>query len=103
MLPIVRGSLFVALVVFTINVPATRAQTLSAADTQAMRSALAAAQIGDWGRAYVEAGAATDPLLLKMLRWMDYARPGAAGRFPELAEFIEKNRAGWRNAKHRQQ
>jgi len=91
LLPIVRGLLFVALVIFTINVPAPRAQTLSAAETQAMRSALAAAQIGDWGRAYAEAGATTDPLPLKMLRWMDYARPGAAGRFPEIVDFIEKN------------
>jgi soluble lytic murein transglycosylase len=91
LLPIVRGLLCVALVIFTINAPAPRAQTLSAADTQAMRSALAAAQIGDLGRAYAEAGATTDPLPLKMLRWMDYARPGAAGRFPEIADFIEKN------------
>jgi soluble lytic murein transglycosylase len=79
------------LVIFTINAPAPRAQTLSVADTQTMRSALTAAQSGDWGRAYAEAGATTDPLPFKMLRWMDYARPGAAGRFPELAEFIEKN------------
>ena len=91
MLPIVRGSLCVALVILTINAPAPRAQTLSVADTQTMRSALTAAQSGDWGRAYAEAGATTDPLPFKMLRWMDYARPGAAGRFPELAEFIEKN------------
>jgi peptidoglycan lytic transglycosylase len=91
LLSIVRGLLFVAFVIFTINVPAPHAQTLSAADTQAMRSAFAAAQIGDWGRAYAEAGATTDPLPLKMLRWMDYARPGAAGRFPEIADFIEKN------------
>ena len=33
----------------------------------------------------------TDPLPLKMLHWMDYARPGAPGRFPDIAEFIEKN------------
>jgi soluble lytic murein transglycosylase len=79
------------LVIFTINAPAPRAATLSAADTQAMRSALAAAQIGDLGRAYAEAATTTDPLPLKMLRWMDCARPGAAGRFPEIAEFIEKN------------
>jgi soluble lytic murein transglycosylase len=85
----VRGLLFVALVVFSINVPA-HAQPLSATDMQAMRSALAAAQSGDWGRAYSETAAITDPLTLKMLRWMDYARPGAAGRFPDIAEFIEK-------------
>ena len=56
-----------------------------------MRPALAAAQGGDFGRAYAEAAAIADPLPLKMLRWMDYARPGAPGRFPDIAEFIEKN------------
>ena len=67
------------------------AQSLSAADLPAMRSALASAQAGDFGRAYAEAGAINDPLPLKMLRWMDYARPGAPGRFPDIADFIEKN------------
>ncbi len=91
MLRIFRGLLFVALVIFTINAPGLHAQTLPAADLQAMRSALAAAQSGDWSRSYAEAGAISDPLPLKMLRWMDCARTGAAGRFPEIAEFSEKN------------
>jgi soluble lytic murein transglycosylase len=82
---------FVALFALAVDVPAAYAQTLSAADLQAMRSALAAAQSGDFGRAYADAVAITDPLPLKMLRWMDYARPGAPGRFPDIAEFIEKN------------
>src|SRR5215831_6586298 len=77
--------------VFTIKVSAGLGQTLSAADLQATGSALAAAQSGDWNRAYTEAAAITDPLPLKMLHWIDYARPGAPGRFPDIAEFIEKN------------
>jgi len=52
---------------------------------------LAAAQGGDWNRAYAEAVAIGDRLPLKMLRWMDYSRPGAPGRFPDIADFIEKN------------
>src|SRR5690349_17694801 len=67
------------------------AQSLSAADLRAMRSALASAQAGDFGRAYAEAAVISDPLPLKMLRWMDYARPGAPGRFSDIADFIEKN------------
>jgi peptidoglycan lytic transglycosylase len=89
LLPAVRGLLLVALVIFTVNHSA--AQTLPAADMQTMRSVLGAIQSGDWSRAYTEAGAIADPLPLRMLRWMDFARPGAAGRFPEIAEFIEKN------------
>lgn len=91
MLPSVRGLVFVVLVVFIIKVPAGLGQTLSATDMQAMRAALAAAQSGDWGRAYAEVAAASDSLPLKMLRWIDYARPGAPGRFPDIVEFIEKN------------
>jgi soluble lytic murein transglycosylase len=87
----VRGFFPVVLAILTINGPAALTQTLSPTDLQATRSAFAAAQSGDWSRAYAEAAAITDPLPLKMLQWTDYARPGAAGRFPDIAEFIEKN------------
>ena len=86
--PIFRGLLPVALVAFVIGCPVAIGQTLLAADLDVMRSALAAAQAGDWARAYT-AATTTDPLPLKMVRWLDCARPGAPGRFPDIAEFIE--------------
>jgi soluble lytic murein transglycosylase len=64
---------------------------LSPSDLAATRAALAAAQAGDWNRAYAGAAALPDPLPLKMLRWLDYASPGAPGRFADIADFIEKN------------
>ncbi len=67
------------------------AQGLSKADLQATRAALAAAQGGDWNRAYAYVASIGDPLPLKIVRWMDYSRPGAPGRFPDIADFIEKN------------
>jgi soluble lytic murein transglycosylase len=67
------------------------AQALSEADLGITRAAFAAAQAGDWGRAYADAAPIKDPLPLKMLRWLDYASPGAPGRFAEIADFIEKN------------
>jgi soluble lytic murein transglycosylase len=70
---------------------AAQAQTLSPSDLATSRAALAAAAAGDWGRAYAEAAPIGDPLPLKMLRWLDYATPGAPGRFPDIADFIEKN------------
>ena len=91
MLSVLRGSLGVILFIFAIRSAAAIAQTLSTADLEVMRSALATAQGGDWSRAYAGAATIDDPLPLKMLRWMDYARPGAPGRFPEIAEFIEAN------------
>jgi soluble lytic murein transglycosylase len=92
--PICRGLLIVVLAGFALSGRAVIGQTLPAADLDATRSALAAAQGADWARAYAAAAAVDDPLPLKMLRWMDYARPGAPGRFPDIAEFIEKN-PGW--------
>jgi soluble lytic murein transglycosylase len=68
-----------------------RAQALPNSDLAITRTALAAAQAGDWSRAYADAAPITDPLPLKMLRWLDYSSPGAPGRFADIAEFIEKN------------
>jgi soluble lytic murein transglycosylase len=90
LLPILRG-LLLAVSILAAAQSSAVAQSLSAADLQAMRSALAAGQAGDFGRAYAEAAAITDTLPLRMLHWMDYARPGAPGRFPDIADFIEKH------------
>jgi soluble lytic murein transglycosylase len=76
---------------FSLGVCQAYAQELSEADLQATRAALAAAQGGDWSRAYAEVASIGDPLPLKIVRWMDYSRPGAPGRFPDIADFIEKN------------
>jgi soluble lytic murein transglycosylase len=83
--------LSLSLATFAIAVATARAQTLPEADLQATRLALAAAQAGDWNRAYAEVASARDPLALKIVRWMDYSRPGAPGRFSDIAEFIDKN------------
>ena len=91
MLPVFRILLLLSLAIFTINLAVVRAQSLSEADLQATRAMLAAAQGSDWNRAYAELVSVSDPLPLKILRWMDYSRPGAPGRFPDIAEFIEKN------------
>lgn len=70
---------------------AARAQALSPSDLAATRAALAAAQAGDWGRANAALAAVHDPLPLRILRWLDYASPGAPGRFADIADFIEHN------------
>lgn len=87
---VVRVVLFLALTVCS-PVSASQAEGLSEADLQATRSALAAAQSGDWNRAYADVTPIDDPLPLKIVRWLDYSRPGAPGRFADIAEFIEKN------------
>jgi peptidoglycan lytic transglycosylase len=89
--PIVRGMLSIVLILAALGSPASAAETLLPADLESMRAALAAAQSGDWARAYSTASTITDPLPLKMLHWWDCARPGAPGRFPDISELIEKN------------
>ncbi|HYZ40068.1 MAG TPA: lytic transglycosylase domain-containing protein, partial [Stellaceae bacterium] len=89
--PIVCGTLSIVLIILTLGLPASAAETLPAANLDVMRAALAAAQSGDWTRAYAGASTITDPLPLKMLHWLEYARPGAPGRFPDISEFIEQN------------
>jgi len=87
----IRVSFALALVISALNVPASHAQALSEADLQTMRAALAAAQSGDWNRAYADVASIGDALPLKIVRWMDYSRPGAPGRFADIADFVEKN------------
>jgi len=91
LLRVIRIVLSVSLAIFTISLTAARTQTLAEVDLQATRASFAAAQGGDWNRAYAELAPPSDPLPLKILRWMDYSRPGAPGRFPDIAEFIQKN------------
>jgi len=94
LLPAFRILLSLSLAIFTFNLPVASAQPLSEADLldlQATRTMLAAAQAGDWSRAYAGLALVSDPLPLKILHWMDYSRPGAPGRFPDIAEFIQKN------------
>ncbi len=83
--------LFLSVVLAGVAAGTAQAQMLSPADLGATRAAFAAARAGDWGRAYADAAPIADPLPLKMLRWMDYASPGAPGTFAQIADFIEKN------------
>jgi soluble lytic murein transglycosylase len=60
------------------------------ADSAAL-AAVAAARGGDWYQAYAQAGQSTDPLVQKVVRWLDYTRASPGGRFAEIASFIEQN------------
>jgi soluble lytic murein transglycosylase len=60
------------------------------ADSTAL-AAIAAARAGDWPQAYAKASQASDGVLLKIVRWLDFTRPTPGGRFAELAAFIDQN------------
>ena len=55
------------------------------------QAAVAAARSGDWTQAYAQASQCKDPLVQKVVRWLDYTRASPGGRFAEIASFIEQN------------
>lgn len=67
------------------------AQDLSEADRAAGVGAIAAARAGQWPQAYAAAARSANPLPLKIVRWLDYTRTNVAGRFSDIAQFIEQN------------
>ena len=69
----------------------TTAQAQGPAIEPAALAALNAARGGEWPRAYAEAGQSKDPVVQKVVRWLDYTRSSPGGRFAEIAGFIEQN------------
>ncbi|HWB50628.1 MAG TPA: lytic transglycosylase domain-containing protein [Stellaceae bacterium] len=67
------------------------ADTLPDADRDAAVAAIRAARTGDWTKAYTAAGRSANPLPMKIVRWMDFARSNVAGRFSDISVFIEQN------------
>jgi peptidoglycan lytic transglycosylase len=85
-----RFLLAIALTIFVAGATS-NAQTLTLDEAGAARSAFAAAERGEWPRAYAEAAAIKDPLPLKILHWMDYSRSGGPATFAEITRFILDN------------
>jgi soluble lytic murein transglycosylase len=84
-----RRFVYVVLTAAALALAEVQPRPLSAADLAALRTAVAAVEAGGWNPA--AAGPVTDPLSLKILQWLDYARPGAPGGFAEIARFIDAN------------
>jgi soluble lytic murein transglycosylase len=71
--------------------PLAHAQELSDADRAAGIAAIKAARTGDWPQAYAAAGRSGSPLPTKIVRWLDYTRSSATGRFADISAFITQN------------
>ena len=89
MAPVFR-LLLIAVAVAAVLRPA-YAEDLSDADRAAAIAAIAASRTGDWPQAYAAAGRSASPLPMKIVRWLDYTRSNVAGRFSDIAAFIEQN------------
>ncbi len=87
MFPVFR-LLFSALAIVTALAASARADD---APNPAALGAITAARVGDWNQAYGQAGQSGDPLVQKIVLWLDYTRSNPGGRFPEIASFIEQN------------
>ncbi len=80
-----------ALAAWLFLVPAGRAETFTAAEIGAARSAIASVDKGDLPAAYQTAERAHFPLLLKLVTWMDLTRPATGADFPTIAAFVDQN------------
>ena len=89
MAPVFR--LLLLLSVALAALPAARAEDLSDADKAAAIAAITAAKTGDWNGAYTAAARSTNPLPAKIVRWLDFTRSNATGRFSDIATFIQQN------------
>ena len=89
MAPVFRLLLIFAGLVSALN--PVRAEDLSEADRAAGIAAITAARGGDWSQAYADAARSANALPMKIVRWLDYARTNATGRFSDIATFIEQN------------
>lgn len=90
MFPVFRA-VFAALTVFSFLVSSSFAQGSAGDNQTAAVAAIAAAQAGDWTKAYSLASQSNEPLAVKIVHWLDDTRAGGAGRFSEIAQFIEQN------------
>lgn len=68
-----------------------RAELLSASDRQIYHSAFAAAKAGNFAAAEHDAKHAKDPLLGKVLLWLDLTRGNAGSRFSDITSFAINN------------
>jgi soluble lytic murein transglycosylase len=88
--PVFRLLLVVAAVVAVLK--PVHAEDLSDTDRSAGLAAIAAARTGDWSQAYAAAARTSNPLPIKIVRWLDYTRTNVAGRFSDISAFIQENR-----------
>jgi soluble lytic murein transglycosylase len=86
--PLLRVVFLVSVALST--VASARADALSPGDRQAYAAAFSAARRGDWSQAWRQADAAHDPLLRKVLRWIELSR-GNDATFAAISEFVEQN------------
>ena len=84
-----RYSLFLVLLCSLFHGQAT-AEALTAGDRQTYRVAFAAAHAGRWTAASREAAGAHDPVLRKVLHWLDLMH-GDSNQFSEITAFIQQN------------
>jgi soluble lytic murein transglycosylase len=100
---VTRFLLLVAVAILSFDVPWAAAQNFTEADLRATAGALAKAHAGDWQGAYADLAPVQDPLPHKILRWLDYCRGTATGRFGEITDFIARNPdwPGMKRLRHR--
>ncbi len=84
-------NLFLLVVFAFVAVPALAAEKLSARDQKVYEQAFAAVDKTQWVKAREIAAKAKDPLLAKMIRWLDLTQRGPGRSFAEMQSFLAEN------------
>jgi soluble lytic murein transglycosylase len=85
-LAVFLGAFVVAIV---LGLTAVSAAALSEPDLKAAKAAFAAIEKNQWQEAHQRAAAASDPLVAKIVRWIDYTRPETGADFAAIMAFVE--------------
>jgi len=67
------------------------AGAMSPADSAIYHAAFASVEDDNWSAALAEAGRARDPLLAKVIFWLDLGRPGSGHPFSDYVTFLAQN------------
>lgn len=90
-MPKLLHRLCLVLLVLLVALPAAASEKLSERDRRIYREAFAAVEKGQWVRAREVAARAENPLLAKVIQWMDLLQPGPGRSFAEMSEFLATN------------
>lgn len=87
----VLRNIFAVLTTIAIVAPPGFADTPLPQNEPTAVAAVEAARAGDWNKALAKAGESKDPVAIKIVHWLDLTRAAPAGRFSDIASFIEQN------------
>ena len=86
-----QAAVLVGLVVILSGPAQAHTDVLTPAETRAAKAVFKAIDGDDWKRARRLTARISDPLVVKIIRWLDFTRPNIDASFRDIADFIGDN------------